>query len=324
MQTQKNMRILAVDDEVIFLDILHTLFTCQGYQQNVRAQSAAEALELLRDPDQQFDCILLDIQMPGMNGIELCKKIRSMPKYVSTPILMLTSLAEQIFIDQAFGAGASDYVTKPINDVELNARMRSAFNSITEKNRIEALTWQVQTTSVDQVGLNFSDPIALPEVEDLMGFLAMQNYLLTLGSLRSNAWLAVGFHIMGAARFFANSHPRDYLDMVQDVGIAIRDGLKTRRFLSSYAGNGEFVALIDKKSPIDPDDLQERLKDFLEPFREFHLAGSGQTVDICVGEPCGNALLTFASPTAPINAALLSARQKSVQAQSVASSIVQK
>jgi len=308
MQAQQDMRILAVDDEVIFLDILYTLFTSQGYQHNVRAHSAAEALEKLRDPDQQFDCILLDIQMPGMNGIELCKTIRGMPKYAATPILMLTSLSERVYIDQAFGAGASDYITKPINDVELNARLRAAFNSITERKRIEALAWQVQTTSVDQVGLNFSDPIALPEVDDLMGFLALQNYLLTLGNLRANAWSAVGFHILGAAQVFANAHPRDYLDMIQDVGISIREGLKTRRFLLSYSGNGEFIALIDKKTPIDPEDLQDRLRGMLEPFREFHLAASGQTVEICVGKPCSNGLLTFASPTAPIEAALRSAR----------------
>ena len=324
MQAQKNMRILAVDDEVIFLDILHTLFASQGYQQNLRAQSGAEALDLLRDPNRQFDCILLDIQMPGMNGIELCKKIRTMPRYATTPILMLTSLSEQIYIDQAFGAGASDYITKPINDVELNARMRAAFNAITERKRVEALSWKVQTSSVDQAGLSFADPIALPEVEDLMGLLAMQNYLLTLGNLRANAWRAVGFHISGAARFFANAHPRDYLDMVQDVAISIRDGLKTRRFLLSYAGGGEFVALIDRKSPIDPEELQDRLKDLLDPFREFHLAGAGQSVEICVGDPCGNSLLTFASPIAPIEAALQSARQKSAQAQSAARAVTQK
>jgi len=323
MQTQKDMRILAVDDEVVFLDILHTLFAYQGYTRNVQARSANEALELLRDPDQQFDCILLDIQMPGMNGIELCKAIRNMPKYALTPILMLTSLSEQVYIDQAFGAGASDYITKPINETELNARLRSAFNSITERKRVEALAYKVQTSSVDQVGLNFSDPISLPEVDDLMGYLAMQNYLLTLGTLRSNAWSAIGFHIMGAAQVFANAHPRDFLDMIQDVGITIREGLKTRTFLLSYSGSGEFVALIDKKTPIDTDYLQDQLNGLLEPFREFHVAASGQNVKICVSKPCSKGLLTFASPTAPLDAALLAARQNPALAQSGASSPIQ-
>lgn len=308
------MRILAVDDEPVFLDILHTVFTLHGYQRNVGAQSAAEALGLLRDPDQHFDCILLDIQMPGMNGIELCKAIRKMPRYAATPILMLTSMSEQAYIDQAFGAGASDYITKPIDEVELNARLRAAFKSITETRRIEALTWRVETTSVDRAGINFSDPIALPEVEDMMGYLAMQNYLLTLGNLRSYAWSAVGIHISGAAQFFANAHPREFLDMIQDVGITIREGLKTRKFLLSYAGNGDFVALIAKGSPIDPDGLEEQLADLLEPFAEFHQAAAGHPVGIHVGKPCSNALLTFASPTAPIQAALKSAQMKAAQA----------
>jgi len=318
MQNQQDMRILAVDDEVVFLDILHTLFSCQGYRHNIQARSAEEALELLRQPGQPFDCILLDIQMPGMNGIELCKSIRAMPKYASTPILMLTSLSEQVYIDQAFGAGATDYITKPINETELNARLRSAFNAIVERKRVEALAYKVQTSSVDQVGLNFADPIALPEVDDLMGFLAMQNYLLTLGSLRASVWSAIGFHISGAAQVFANAHPRDYLDMIQDVGITIREGLKTRTFLLSYCGSGDFVALIDKKTPIDPDYLQDQLNGLLEPFREFHLAASGQHVEICVSKPCSNGILTFASPTAPIDAALLAARQNRALAHSAA------
>lgn len=318
MQTQQDMRILAVDDEAVFLDILHTLFSYQGYTRNIQARSASEALELLGEPGRQFDCILLDIQMPGMNGIELCKAIRNMPKYASVPILMLTSLSEQVYIDQAFGAGATDYITKPINETELNARLRAAFNAINERQRIEALAYKVQTSSVDRVGLDFADPIALPEVEDLMGFLAMQNYLLTLGSFRANAWSAVGFHVSGAAQVFANAHPRDYLDMIQDVGITIREGLKTRTFLLSYCGSGDFVALIAKKTPIDEADLQDQLNGMLEPFGEFHMAASGHTVEIRVSKPCSNGLLTFASPTAPIDAALLAARQVHAPARSVA------
>ena len=314
MENQRDMRILSVDDEAIFHDILDTIFTVQGYRRNLRARSGAEALTLLRDPDRQFDCILLDIQMPGMDGIELCGHIRAMPKYATTPILMLTSMSEQGYIDQAFAAGASDYLTKPINEVELNARLRAAFHSINENQRIEALTWQVETTSVDKVGMRFADPINLPEVKDMMAYLAMQNFLLTLGNLRAHSWSAIGFQIVGGAQFFAATQPRDFLEMLQDVAISIRDGLKTHSYRLAYAGNGEFVALIDKSTPVDPDELQDRLMDLLEPFEEFHLAASGQTVQICVGEPCSNSLLTLAAATAPLDRALQSVRHKAALA----------
>lgn len=313
MNSQRDMRILAVDDEVIFHDILHTIFTVQGYQRTVRCQSASEALNLLRDPAQHFDCILLDIQMPGMNGIELCSHIRAMPGFAATPILMLTSMSERDYIDQAFAAGASDYITKPINEVELNARLRAAFNSIQETKRIEALTWQVETTSVENVDIRFSDVITLPESKDLMAYLAMQNFMLTLGNLRSQSWTAVGLHIIGAAQFFAAARPRDFLEMVQDVAISIQDSLKTHKYLLSYAGNGEFVALIDRTTPVDPDGLQERLTDLLAPFAEFHVAAAGLPVGVCVGQPCRNSILSFASPIAPIERALRSARQKAIE-----------
>ena len=64
--------------------------------------------------------------MPELDGIELCKIVRLMPKYQTTPIIMITAMSEKSYIDNAFLAGATDYVTKPFDKMELVTRIKIA------------------------------------------------------------------------------------------------------------------------------------------------------------------------------------------------------
>jgi CheY-like chemotaxis protein len=120
------MKILAVDDDPVALDILGATLTRANYLDLTLASSAEKALEKLGKTDVPFDCCLLDIQMPGIDGIELCAAIRDMPDYRHAPIVMITSLSDQGSIDRAYAAGATDYVTKPFNGLELGSRIRVA------------------------------------------------------------------------------------------------------------------------------------------------------------------------------------------------------
>ncbi len=72
------------------------------------------------------DLILLDVEMPAVNGIELCRIIKGSPAHRDIPVIMVTSLSQMEVLAQAFEAGAMDYITKPPRDVELLARVRSA------------------------------------------------------------------------------------------------------------------------------------------------------------------------------------------------------
>ncbi|MCO6384639.1 PleD family two-component system response regulator [Oceanicola sp. 502str15] len=120
------MQILAVDDDTTFLQLLKSVLTHAGYDQVETACDADSAEARIAAAKEPYDCILLDIQMPGTCGIELCARIRKLPDYAITPILMLTALLDEASIDRAFNAGASDYVTKPIKGLELGARIRTA------------------------------------------------------------------------------------------------------------------------------------------------------------------------------------------------------
>jgi PleD family two-component response regulator len=70
------------------------------------------------------DAFIVDVMMPEINGIELCKRIRDLPQHKETPILILSAYSDSDIVEQAFASGANDYVFKPIdpNDLEMKVR----------------------------------------------------------------------------------------------------------------------------------------------------------------------------------------------------------
>jgi two-component system KDP operon response regulator KdpE len=113
--------ILVVDDEMSIRRALHTTLEKLGFKV-VEAARGEEALSLVRTTP--FDAILLDINMPGMDGIDTCKNIRRL--FPRIPILMLTVRDSEDDKVEALDAGADDYVTKPFQLRELTARIRAA------------------------------------------------------------------------------------------------------------------------------------------------------------------------------------------------------
>jgi two-component system, OmpR family, KDP operon response regulator KdpE len=112
--------ILAIDDEPQIRRVLRATLSAQGYT-ILEAKSGEEALETIRH--ERVDLVLLDVNLPGISGLETCREIRSAS---DVPIIMLTvHNAEQDKV-QALDAGADDYVVKPFGSEELMARIRAA------------------------------------------------------------------------------------------------------------------------------------------------------------------------------------------------------
>ena len=107
-------RILVVDDEEDILALLRDLFTMKGYQ----VLTAATGEQALEQCSKAPDLILLDVNMPGMDGFTLCKKIRD---FLSCPILFLTARVEDADKLKGFSAGGDDYILKPFSTAELLA-----------------------------------------------------------------------------------------------------------------------------------------------------------------------------------------------------------
>jgi CheY-like chemotaxis protein len=127
------MRILAVDDETSILELLSKILATFGYSEVVRAVNGQDALNIISSDSKPFDCLLLDIQMPIMNGITLCEQVRVLPEYQYVPIIMLTAMKEKKYFDAAFEAGATDYVTKPFDFDDLQKRLADAHRLADER-----------------------------------------------------------------------------------------------------------------------------------------------------------------------------------------------
>lgn len=108
--------IMVIDDEIEILDMLKRFFSLEGYNV-ITATGGKEALQKLAT---QPDIILLDINMPDIDGLSLCKRIRD---FVACPILFLTANVEDSDKIKGFGAGGDDYIVKPFSIDELGARV---------------------------------------------------------------------------------------------------------------------------------------------------------------------------------------------------------
>lgn len=109
-------KILIADDEADIVSMLRAFFESKGYF----VLSAVNGTEALKQVEQEPDIILLDINMPGLDGLKVCERIRD---YVSCPILFLTARIEDTDKVKGFAVGGDDYIVKPFSLMELEARV---------------------------------------------------------------------------------------------------------------------------------------------------------------------------------------------------------
>jgi two-component system KDP operon response regulator KdpE len=126
-------RILVVDDDAQIRRVMRTTLVIHGYEVD-DARSGDEALEKLRGA--QFDLVLLDVNMPGMGGMETCRMMRSGRSGFDLAVIMLTVRNAEKDKIEALDAGADDYVTKPFSTPELLARIRAALRRIPQASDI--------------------------------------------------------------------------------------------------------------------------------------------------------------------------------------------
>ncbi|SEN53893.1 response regulator [Palleronia pelagia] len=134
--------IISVDDSEVAQDYIRAALEDLGYDNITSFLRPVDALEALTTGTVSADLILLDVMMPDIDGIELCARIREQERLADVPIIMLTSRNDMDTLSHAFLAGANDYVTKPFNRIELQARMRSSlrFKSELDRRRVNSLS----------------------------------------------------------------------------------------------------------------------------------------------------------------------------------------
>jgi len=183
------MKLLLIEDEPSVISLIQRSLTASGHEVTV-AMDGQSGLEMaIRH---QFDLIILDLMLPVMNGMEVCRKIRS--HGLSTPVLMLTALGTTENIVSGLDAGADDYMTKPFKLAELEARIRTLTRRgkepETEKSndvlKIGDLILNKSTKTVTRNG----QPITVTATEfRLLEFLlSNQNRVLNRMEILENVW----------------------------------------------------------------------------------------------------------------------------------------
>jgi len=255
------MRILAVDDDPVILDLLTGCLTENDNYELVCAESSEEALEILQDAQEPFDSFLLDIMLPGISGISLCETIRDVSYYRAAPIIMITASKEPAMMQRAFDAGATDFICKPLDGVELSARINSAsmLNAALLRER-EAQHTLAELTQMMKI--RFDEGFDL-DVEACGDFLELENYLLRLpsGCFSMNLF---SVSVEGARGIYRAVKAPAFRRQMEQVAAASVHSLQGMRFNLAYAGSGRFVGVVLSRARLNTETVAERMHEHLE------------------------------------------------------------
>jgi len=251
--------VLAVDDLPQNLRLLDAVLSPRGYRV-LTAASGEEALAML--PTSRADLVLLDIVMPGMDGYEVCRRIRSSPGFEFLPVVMITASGEQEKI-RAIEAGADDFVSKPFDQGELLARVASLarvkrYQDTIERQAAELATWNAELEARVDAQLE-----ELQRVNRLRRFLSPQLVDLVidsgdeafLGSHRREI-VVVFCDLRGFTPFAEASEPEEVMGVLAEYHQALGELIhRYEGTLERFTGDGLMVFFND---PLPIEDPAER------------------------------------------------------------------
>ena len=256
-------KILVVDDQPKNVKLLADILTVKGYAV-VTAESGGAALELVRS--ERPDLVLLDVMMPGMNGYEVCRAVRADPAIRVLPIALVTALdpSEKV---KGLEAGADDFLTKPINQAELIARVRSLL-------RIKSLYDQVEAQKSELAEWNrtlerrVAEGVAqLERLSRMKRFFSPQvaDLILSGGAddpLKSHRReiIVVFLDLRGFTAFIETADPEEVMGVLREYHAAMGELIMAHQgTLERFAGDGIMIFFNDPVPLPNPADQAVRM-----------------------------------------------------------------
>jgi class 3 adenylate cyclase len=257
-------RILVVDDNPSNVDILRTRLAAHGYD-IVTASDGEEALVAVRD--QQPDLILLDVMMPKLDGIEVCRRVRADATLPFIPIVLVTAKADSKDVVQGLEAGGDEYLTKPVDQASLVARVKSML-------RIKALqdTVREQAAQLQDWNRTLEERVAdqltqLERLGKLKRFFSPQLAELILSGgaedpLKSHRRevVVVFLDLRGFTSFAETSEPEEIMGVLREYHAEMGQVIMAHEgTLERFAGDGMMVFFNDPVVVADPAERAVRM-----------------------------------------------------------------
>ena len=265
----ETITILAVDDQPANLRLLDAVLSPRGYRV-IRATSGEQALELL--PSSDVDLVLLDIVMPGIDGYEVCRRIRGASETAFLPVVMITASGHQEKT-RAIEAGADDFVSKPFDQSELLARVASLarikrYHDTITRQAAELAQWNAELEA--RVNTQLEE---LERMKRLRRFLSPQVAELVinsgddsfLGSHRREI-VVVFCDLRGFTAFAESSEPEEVMGVLSEYHTALGELIfRYEGTLERFTGDGLMVFFND---PIPLDDPTQRAVEMALAMRD--------------------------------------------------------
>lgn len=273
-QTEKSRRlVMMVDDDRDNLKLIGALLMHEGYDV-CQAESAEEALEKLKTVEPAL--ILLDINMPGISGLDMLKQLRGREKYVS--VIFVSARSETHDVVRGLDEGADDYICKPFEPSELLARVRSQLRIKDLQDRLSAANHRLQE---------------LVDIDDLTGLYNMRSIYdrleneINRGKRYSRS---VGVIMMDMDNFKKVNDGNDHLFgsfVLAEVGKIIRQNVRTVDFAARYGGD-EFLIALPETSIEGAQKFADRIRARIESYnftKDGHSMKLTASLGVCVAMP---------------------------------------
>lgn len=288
------MSILIVDDSELSRCYLADMLRDAGYDDLVYAGSAEDAfrkvdMSLQGAAVSPVDLILLDINLPQKNGIEACRDLKAVPHLADIPVIIISAVEQIEGLEAAFTAGAMDYISKPPDQVELLARVRSALRLKSEMDRRKARERELLILNEQLEVLNRQ--LELMAVTDSLTGLANRR---SFNEFILREWRRAFRDVTPLAVLMIDiDHFKNYNDSeghlagdvcLQQVAMALQRGLKRPADLLARYGGEEFVVVLPETDMAGAILLAETLRHEIEILALPHPASSvANIVTVSIG-----------------------------------------
>ena len=287
--------ILVIDDEPNNFDVIEAVLSHQDYHLHY-AESGEKALAAL--PLLQPDLILMDVMMPGIDGLALCKRVKAMALWQSVPIIMVTALTSKETLAQCLEAGADDFVGKPVNRLELTARVRSMLRIRRQYQQLNNFNAQLEAKVVQRT----SELQTLLYHDSLTQLPSRINLLERIGVLQTNQRTNFALAYLDCDQFKLVNGAFGYTvgnQLLQAIADRLQQHLRPSDTLARV-GEDEFCFLL---APLPPSfSLEAWVEVVLQSFHDpFHTSHCEVFMTACLGLALGDMATT--DPEALLQAA---------------------